>query len=205
MTRISARLSVRLAVVATCAVAAVMPSVGRSSDRESWQPPERIMDVVGVREGMRIGEAGAGEGYLTFHLARRVGDGGVVYANEISEADLHTIRDRARGEGIDNIVTVLGAVEDPLFPETNLDMVIMVYVLHHLERPVEFLRSLERYLKPGAPVVIIEFNTETRRSRPPQYMAREQILETIREAGCAVEQTETFLPKDTIYVYRVGG
>ncbi len=163
------------------------------------------MDAVGVREGMRIGEAGAGEGYLTFHLASRVGERGVVYANEISEADLEAIRDRARREDVDNIVTVLGEIEDPRFPEDNLDMVIMVYVLHHLERPVAFLRNLERYLKPGAPVVIIEFNTETRRSRPPQYMAREQVLETIREAGYGVERTETFLPKDTIYIYRVGG
>jgi len=190
-------------VIAVCLVAAITLSSDRDADRETWQPPGQIMDAVGVRAGMRIGEAGAGEGYLTFHLARRVGDRGVVYANEISEGDLETIRNRARREGVDNIVTVLGEIEDPLFPERDLDMVIMVYVLHHLDRPIEFLRNLEGYLKPGAPVVIIEKNHHAERSHPPQFMTGRQVLETIEESGYELEKTETFLPRDTIYIYRV--
>jgi len=203
MTKRSVRCSVTLLVAAVSMTAAVSLSNDRDADREVWQPPERIMDAVGVTEGMRVGEAGAGEGYLTFHLAKRVGDRGVVYANEISEGDLEIIRDRARREGVDNIVTVLGEVEDPRFPEKDLDMVIMVYVLHHLDRPIQFLQNLEGYLKPGAPVVIVEKNTDTHRSHPPEFMTNHQILETIEESGYELERTETFLPRDTIYVYRV--
>jgi ubiquinone/menaquinone biosynthesis C-methylase UbiE len=203
MTRGSVRFSATLLVIAACMIAAVTLSSDRDADREIWQPPEQIMDAVGVRAGMRIGEAGAGEGYLTLHLARRVGDRGIVYANEISEGDLETIRDRAQREGVDNIVTVLGEIDDPLFPEKDLDMVIMVYVLHHLDRPIEFLQNLEGYLKPGAPLVIVEKNHDTERSHPPQYMTRRQILETIQGSGYELERTETFLPKDTIYIYRV--
>lgn len=203
MARRSVRFSATLLAIAACLIAAVTLSSDRDADRETWQPPGQIMDAVGVRAGMRIGEAGAGEGYLTFHLARRVGDRGVVYANEISEGDLETISDRARREGVDNIVTVLGEIEDPLFPERDLDMVIMVYVLHHLDQPIEFLQNLEGYLKPGAPVVIIEKNHHTERSHPPQFMTGRQVLETIEESGYELEKTETFLPRDTIYIYRV--
>jgi len=203
MAKRTVRFSATALGLAACLTAAIAPSFGRDADRETWQPPEQIMDAVGVRAGMRIGEAGAGEGYLTFHLARRVGDRGVVYANEISEGDLETIRIRAQREGVDNIVTVLGEIEDPLFPEKDLDMVIMVYVLHHLDRPIEFLQNLEGYLKPDAPVVIIEKNHDTERSHPPQFMTGRQILETIEESGYELEKTETFLPRDTIYVYRV--
>ena len=203
MARRSVRLSATLLVIAACMIAAITLSFDRDADRETWQPPDQIMDAVGVRAGMRIGEAGAGEGYLTFHLARRVGDRGLVYANEISEADLETIRNRAQREGVENIATVLGEIEDPLFPEKDLDMVIMVYVLHHLDRPIEFLQNLEGYLKPDAPVVIIEKNHDTERSHPPQFMTGRQVLETIEESGYELEKTETFLPRDTIYVYRV--
>ena len=203
MARRSVRFWATLLVIAACMVAATTLSFDRDEDRETWQPPEQIMDAVGVRAGMRIGEAGAGEGYLTFHLARRVGDRGIVYANEISEGDLETIRNRARREGVANIVTVLGETEDPLFPEKDLDMVIIVYVLHHLDRPIEFLQNLEGYLKPDAPVVIVEKNTDTKRSHPPQFMTNHQILETIEESGFEFERTETFLPRDTIYIYRV--
>ncbi len=203
MARRSVRFWATLLVIAACMVAATTLSFDRDEDRETWQPPEQIMDTVGVRAGMRIGEAGAGEGYLTFPLARRVGDRGIVYANEISEGDLETIRSRAQREGVNNIVTVLGEIEDPLFPEKDLDMVIMVYVLHYLDRPIEFLQNLEDYLKPGAPVVIIEKNTDTKRSHPPQFMTNHQILEAIEESGYELERTETFLPRDTIYIYRV--
>jgi len=198
------RYSIALVGMAVGLIAAAALAFDRNADRETWQPPERIMDVAGVTAGMRVGEAGAGEGYLTFHLARRVGDRGVVYANEISESDLETIRERARREGVDNIVTVLGEVEDPQFPEKDLDMGIMVYVLHHLDRPVEFLKNLEGYLKPGAPVVIVEKNTDADRSYAPQFMSRSQIVDTIEEAGYELERTETSLPRDTIYIYRVG-
>ena len=203
MTRISVRFSVTLLVVAACMFAAISISSDRDADREIWQPPGEIMDAVGVTEGMKIGEAGAGEGYLTFHLAERVGDQGIIYANEISKSDLKTIRSRARREGLENIVTVLGEIEDPLFPEKDLDMVIMVYVLHHLDRPIEFLQNLEGYLEQGAPVVIVEKNTDTKRSHPPQFMTNRQVLETIEESGYELERTEDFLPRDTIYIYRV--
>ena len=199
-----ANTSLRAATVAVCLLAAISLSFDRDKDRESWQPPAQIMDAVGVREGMRIGEAGAGEGYFTFPLAARVGDRGVVYANEISSSDLETIRDRARHEGVNNIVTVLGEIEDPLFPERDLDMVVMVYVLHHLDRPVVFLRNLEQYLKPGAQVVIIEQNHDADRSYVGHFMSSRQVLETIEESGCTIERIETFLPKDTIYIFRVG-
>ena len=63
-------------VMAACViVAAPAPCFGQVA-RETWQPPEKIMDAIGVKPGMRVGEAGAGEGYFTFPLARRVGPGG---------------------------------------------------------------------------------------------------------------------------------
>ena len=76
------------------------------------------------------GEAGAGRGYFTFKLARRVGRSGIVYANDIDEAALAQIESRCRSEGIQNIETVVGEIEDPRFPEEGLDLVIMVYALH---------------------------------------------------------------------------
>ncbi|MEJ2583243.1 MAG: class I SAM-dependent methyltransferase [Acidobacteriota bacterium] len=178
------RCSVIPFVIAACMNATIALPIDRNDERTTWQPPEQIMDVAGVRAGMRIGEAGAGEGYLTFPLARRVG--------------------RAELEGIGNIVTVLGEVEDALFPENDLDMVIMVYVLHHLDRPVEFLRNLGAYLKPGAPIVIVEKNTEVERTYRYHFMSRGQIVETIEEAGFELDKTDDSLDRDTIYILRIG-
>ena len=158
------RLSAHVFVVAAClALVTPNPSFGQA-DRETWQPPEKIMDAVGVKPGMKIGEAGAGRGYFTFPLAGRVGAGGLVFANDISTSSLDTIRSRASAEGLDNIRIVVGAVEDPLFPEKDLDMVVMVYVLHMLETPVEFMKNVRKYIGSKAPW---SSSTETPPTRGP--------------------------------------
>ena len=190
-------------VVVTCVIAtAPAPCFGQVG-RETWQPPEKILDAIGVKPGMRVGEAGAGEGYFTFPLARRVGPRGVVFANDISTSSLEVIRERAGKEGLKNIEIVVGAVEDPLFPEKNLDMVIMVYVLHMLERPIPFLKNLHSYLRPGGLLVVLERNTAVERAHHPSFMTNRQILEAVSETGYELNRTETFLPRDTIYVYAV--
>jgi len=126
--------------------------------------------------------------------AQRVGPGGVVFANDISTSGLDVIRERADREGLKNIRMVVGAVEDPLFPAKNLDMVVMVYVLHLLERPIPFLKNLHAYLRPGASLVIIERNTTVERAHSPSFMTNRLILETMNETGahsCIVVQGGT--------------
>ncbi len=206
MTRSKKQLLAARLVVIVCLVLLGCGTV-IGEEREEWQPPQKIMDAVGVRPGMIIGEAGAGEGYLTFHLAARVGSAGKIYANEISASDLKVIRERAAEQDIRNIQTVRGEIADPRFPVQDLDMIIMVYVLHHLDQPLPFLQSLRQYLKPGAPLVIIERNTHEARDDYDHrsFMAGHQVLDVVKAADFELIRTETFLPKDTIYIYHVAG
>ncbi len=189
-------------VIATSIVVALPVASFGQADRETWQPPQKILDAIGVKPGMHVGEAGAGRGYFTFPLARRVGPQGMVLANDISTTSLDVIRQRADQEGLKNIKIVVGAVDDPLFPEKNLEMVVMVYVLHMLERPIPFLKNLRTYLKPGGQLVIIERNTSAERAHHPSFMTNREILETVSETGYTLDRTETFLPRDTIYIYK---
>jgi ankyrin repeat protein/protein-L-isoaspartate O-methyltransferase len=200
--RLTSLFTALLGMAACVFVTASVPCFGQA-DRETWQPPEKILDAIGVKPGMRVGEAGAGRGYFTFPLARRVGPGGAVFANDISTSSLDVIRERVDSEGLKNIKVVEGAVEDPLFPEKNLDVIVMVYVLHMLERPIPFVKNLRSYLKPGGVLVIIERNTTVDRVHSPSFMTNRQILETLTGTGYALDRTETFLPRDTIYIYKM--
>jgi ubiquinone/menaquinone biosynthesis C-methylase UbiE len=169
-------------------------------DRDTWQQPEKVLAVIGINPGMVIGEPGAGRGYYTFKLARKVGPGGKIYANDISEGDLNTIKKRARKEGFANIVTIKGEIEDPLFPAGEMDMVFMSYVLHDLKRPVPFLKNLKPSLKPNAPLVILEQAPE-KTGKNWHFWKKEKIMATVKEAGYRLERIETFLSKDNIYIY----
>ncbi len=189
-------------IAAACLIAVIPALCAGQDDRATWQPPEKIMDAVGVRPGMRVGEAGAGRGYFTFPLAQRVGPQGRVFANDISSTSLDVIRERAAREGLSNIKTVLGETENPRFPEKDLDMIVMVYVLHELERPKPFAKNLHSYLRPGGLLVIVERNTTVENTQSHSFMTKSRLLATMSETGFGLDRTESFLPRDTIYIYK---
>ena len=173
------------------------------NERKRWQPPEQIMDSIGVKPGMIIGEAGAGRGFFTFYLAKRVGEKGKVNANDILKSSLDEIQSRSKRENITNIIIVLGETEDPLFPQKSLDMIIMFYVLHEMEKPVEFMGNLQKYIKPETQLVIIEKKTNKNRSHYPPFMTKKQISDMMEKTNYRLERIETFLRKDNIYIYKL--
>ncbi len=80
---------------------------------------------------------------------------------------------------------------------------IMVYVLHCLDRPLEFMENVKKYMGPDTPLVIIEKDSQRERAHPPSFMTRREVLATIQETGYELIRTETFLPRDTIYVLKL--
>ena len=169
--------------------------------RDTWQKPNKVLETVGVKPGMVIGEPGAGQGYFTLKLARKVGPTGKIYANDIIKKYLDSIKKKARKEGLTNIVTIKGKETDPLFPGGQMDMVFMCLVLHDLTRPVAFLKNLKPCLKPNAPLVIIEQDPEKTGSTSGHFWQQAKILETVKAAGYKLDRIETFLPRDNIYFY----
>ena len=49
-------------------------------DRAAWQKPDQIMDALKIADGAKVADIGAGGGFFTIRLARRVGPNGFVYA-----------------------------------------------------------------------------------------------------------------------------
>jgi len=168
--------------------------------RDRWQQPEKIMDVIGVKEGMVIGEAGAGKGYFTFKLSSRVGETGKIYANEIDKKKIKHIEDICEEDEIKNIITILGEVDDPLFPDGQMDMIIMVYVFHDLAKPVEFMQNLKPDLKPGAKVVIVDRDPDKHGKEYDHFYKKEKMVRLINESEYQLEKIETFLERDNIFI-----
>ena len=171
--------------------------------RDTWHQPDKVMDAVGVKPGMIIGEVGAGHGYFTFHLSRRVGDSGKVYANDIASRALASLRRKCEAEGITNIETIVGEVEDPLLPKGILDMVFIVNAFHDLAKPVALLNNLVPSLKPDASVVIIDRDPSKFRDPAGHFLTEEEILEMIGQSDFELDRMETFLPQHNIYILRV--
>ena len=175
----------------------------RADVRDNYHQPDKVMDAVGVKPGMVIGEVGAGHGYFTFHLSRRVGDSGKIYANDIATRALAAIRRKCDEKGIANIQTIVGEVEDPLLPEDEMDMVFIVNAFHDLAKPVKLLNNLVPSLKPGAPVVIIDRDPDKMGGYNRHVLTQEEVLEHIKNSDFNLDRIETFLPQHNIYIIKV--
>ena len=194
-----------ISVIAASIITTIQSQVPDQRNRDRWQQPEAVMDSIGVKQGMVIGEVGAGDGYFTFKLSHRVGEKGKIYANDINSRALRSLRNRCEREGISNIETILGKVDDPLLPKGKLDMVIMVYVFHELEKPVELLNNIKPSLKPGANLVILDQDPQKYGRSSRHFMSKEAILKKVTETDFELVRIETFLPRDNIYIYRLNG
>ncbi len=173
-------------------------AIDRMRDRDLQ--PEKIMDAVGLKPGMTIGEAGASYGYFTFKMSRRVGPAGTVYANDIDSAALGLIEKRCAAEKIANIKTVLGAVDDPLFPKGDLDMIVVFDCLFEFSNQAAWMRKAKTYLKPRGRLVIIDPDP-SKLGGSGHFLTRVRVLEMGREAGYApVEVDDAFLKSHMIIV-----
>jgi len=167
------------------------------------QPPEKIMDAIGLKPGMVIGEVGAGFGRFTVWLARRVGNNGVVYANDIDKSALEFLERRSKQGGLDNIKIVLGQTHDPCFPPRSLDMVFMINVYNAFEDPARFLRNIAPALKPGGTLAIVLDDPAKSGGESARSATREEFLASVDKAGYKVEKEETFLQRDGLFVLRL--
>jgi ubiquinone/menaquinone biosynthesis C-methylase UbiE len=129
-------------------------------DRDAWQRPDQVMDALQIGEGSVVADLGAGGGWFTVRLARRVGPNGRVYAEDIQPEMIGAIQRRVQREGLRNVTTVMGTAVDPRIPEGAVDAVLIVDAYHEMEQPVMLLRNLARTLKPNGVVGIINFKRD---------------------------------------------
>jgi len=146
-----------------------------------YQPPEKIMDAIGLKPGMVIGDIGA--------------------ANDIDMGALMRLAKRCKDHGFKNVIVRKGKVIDPNIPPGVLDIAFMINVYHHLEKPVELVRNLAPTLKPEGVLVIVEHCPE-KTGWTSESTSQEKLVEQAGQAGFELIKMETFLERDNIYFLR---
>ena len=128
-------------------------------DRAAWQKPELIMDALRIAEGDHVADIGAGGGFFTVRLARRVEADGRVYAQDIQQPMLEAIKRRVSRERLRNVETRLSTDTDLNLPTAALDAVLIVDTYQEIDEPdrVTFLRSLALTLKPNGRIGIVNY------------------------------------------------
>ena len=130
------------------------------------------MNRLGVVPGRRVADIGAGDGYYTVRLARRLGAGAAIYAEDVSQEYLDRLAARLTREGVAGVTLVHGTPSDPRLPKQSVELAVMSHVYHEIEQPYEFLYRLHAALAPSGRVAIIDNDKPTREHGTPPALLR---------------------------------
>jgi len=170
------------------------PENANEARLNALQPPDQVMDAIGLAPGMAVAEIGAGQGRYVVQLAVRVGSQGAVYAEDIDDAALDHLTKRCRRWGLTHVTAVLGTPNDPKLPSGVLDRIFVISAYHHFEDPVLLMRNARAALKPGGRLAIAEWlgNAGT-----PQ----ERMQAQMKAAGYRLDHIDRRLEANNLLIY----
>jgi ubiquinone/menaquinone biosynthesis C-methylase UbiE len=174
-----------------------------AAGRDEWQQPERVMDSLGIADGARVADIGAGGGWFTIRLAHRVGPNGVVYAEDIQPEMIESIRRRVVREGLSNVEPKLGTATDPQLP-TGLNAALMVDTYPQIPEPVVLLQRIKASLAANGRLGIVDFKLDGAGGPGPDLEDRvspETIKQQAAVAGLKLLSHETYLKYQYLLVF----
>jgi len=174
------------------------------AEREKEEQPDRALELIGIKPGMIIADVGAGSGYMSVRLARRVGQGGKVYANDLQATMLKLLQDKVRREKLTNVELVQGTATDTRLPAGAIDLALLVDVYHEFWYPQEMLQSIRRSLKPNGQLVLLEYRKEDPNLQilPDHKMSVIEVRTELEAEGFTFDRLIPQLPRQHIIVFR---
>ena len=149
----------------------VSPQWSDEATRDAAHEADTVMALLGVRPGMAVADIGAGSGYYVARMARRVGDAGVVYGQDITPRYLRYLRERVDRDELKNVRLALGDPHDPRLPARSVELVTMIHMYHEIEQPFGLLTNLVPALRPGARIAILDMDRRTdQHGTPPRLL-----------------------------------
>jgi ubiquinone/menaquinone biosynthesis C-methylase UbiE len=189
-------------------IAPVMDASGAAwldrPEREAEEKPDLALDLLQIRAGMVVADVGAGTGYMSLRMARRVGPTGKVYANDLQPEMLQKLRAASQREKLENVETVQGAEADPRLPPNTMDLVLLVDVYHEFSQPQAMLDKIRESLKPDGRLVLLEYRKEDPKVpiRPEHKMSVAEVKTEVEAEGYKLDRVIEKLPRQHIIIFR---
>jgi predicted methyltransferase len=183
------------ALVMGMAMAALVTASQDGSTRDAWQKVDEVFAALDVKEGSRVADVGAGDGFFTVRLARHVGERGRVYPADVSERALERLGANIERERLTNVEPIHSVEDDPRLP-SGLDAILVVNAYHEFEHPDAMLRHFHAALREGGRLVILEPITARRRGQSREDQTADHEIDAhyveaeVRAAGFRVARLE---------------
>lgn len=172
-------------------------------ERQTWQRADEIVQALQLKNGMVVADIGAGSGYFTRRFAKAVAPNGKVYAVDIAADILGYLKEQAKKQDIHNIEIVVSHQDDPMLPNSSVDLAFFCDTTHHIANRVNFYRKLGRALKEHGQMAIVDYPPDSPQHphNPEQLVPRSQVISEAEEAGFRPIKDFPFLPRQYFLLF----
>jgi precorrin-6B methylase 2 len=171
-------------------------------EREQVERTDLLIENLPLRPDSVVADIGAGTGYFSFPVARRLPQGRVL-AVDIQPEMLSIVRERSDASGVTNVEPVLGSISDPGLTPASVDLIFIVDAYHEFSHPLEMGRAMTAALKPGGQLVLIEYRGEDPNVpiKRLHKMTQAQAKAEMAAIGLRWVKTEDFLPQQHFMLF----
>ncbi len=173
-------------------------------ERDAWQRPAEVIELLECRAGMTIVDLGAGTGYFLRYLSKAVGREGRVLALDISRSSIDWMSARVEREELGNVRPEIVAPDDPALAPRSVDRILVANTWHHISNRLDYAEKLLTALRPEGLLLIVDFTIDSPEGPPPEMrLTHDTVLRELEAAGFATEILEEALPYHYVIAGRV--
>ena len=169
-------------------------------ERDRWQKPHEVIVALKLASNSVVADIGAGTGYFSARLAHMT-PGGRVYAVDLEPDMVKYLVERAKRDGLRNLVAVQAKPDSPALPD-KVDRILLVDTYHHISERVTYFKRLRDTLKPDGQVAIIDFTADSPVGPPKSdRISARKVAEEMTLAGYTQVAQHVFLPYQFYLVF----
>jgi len=141
---------------------------------KDWLFPglDKRIEGFGIREGMTVVDYGCGPGRYTTRFSKLVGERGKVYAVDVQELALETVKRKMKAQGLTNVIPVLARGYETDIPDQVADMAFALDMFFGVSDPVALLAEIHRIVRPDGVLILDD-----------GHQPRESTLEKVNRSG----------------------
>ena len=170
-----------------------------------WQDTEEIMDRLHLGAGDIVADIGAGSGFFTIPFSSRVGEKGLVFAEEIQIEMINYISRKVEEQELENIRVIFGKPEDPSLLDNFFNLVFLANTYHELEKPFLMLENIKKDMRHSGRLAIIDWDPAKQSPFGPPIEAKvpeSTIIKEVERSGFELIEKHNFMPYHYFLVFK---
>jgi ubiquinone/menaquinone biosynthesis C-methylase UbiE len=172
-----------------------------SPKRDAWQKPADVVSLLQLWPGNVVADIGAGTGHFEPYLAKAVGASGRVLALDVEPHMIAYLKRRVEKERLANVTVQKVAPDAPGLADGSVDRLLVVNTWHHLPQRARYAAAMNRALRPGGFVVVVDFTAESPEGPPARHrLSPATVIAELQAGGFSARTVAESLPLQYVVI-----